>query len=221
MRIVIRTLKNPPSSISAFVFAPGERYINGNETSIEMSAAQYATNALYLDGAVGNGDIAYDIRDVSAMDFAGVIGDNVNDDTSGFSAMWTFVAAHGIAEVTIPAPPVAYKIAGNAYGGPRVWQGGARSTPMVLRAGGNITFADNVLLADATSGPLEFDLPALSLMHGGEEFAVKRLDNTSGNPVTVVPHSGDTIEGSSSVSLSQWDLCRVRAYPTNNVWLRF
>jgi hypothetical protein len=58
---------------------------------------------------------------------------------------------------------------------------------------------DEVILADATAGPLTITLPSAS--DAGVRLSIKKIDS-SANAVTVSPASGQTIEGAASVSLT-------------------
>lgn len=71
-----------------------------------------------------------------------------------------------------------------------------------------LTVSDDLLLADATSGAITVNLPAVASLPG-REFTVKKIDS-SANAVTLDGNASETIDGSTTAALaSQYDSVRI------------
>jgi len=92
---------------------------------------------------------------------------------------------------------------------------GAFSTK-VTKITANVTLDNtyHVVLADAQNGAITITLPNASTC-AGRQYIIKKIDSTL-NAVTVIPLSGQTIDGQSSISITiQNDLKRIISDGTN------
>lgn len=127
--------------------------------------------------------------------------------TAPMTARFEAPAAGTNVTITIP-----YSIAG--FGG-AVWFNGARKGPVTVGVHNNaVSYTDDFVTCDATSGNFNINLPSAAT-YSGIEFTFKRLDN-SGNTCTVT--ASDNIDGSGTYSLSaQYKYVTVKSNGTT--WL--
>jgi hypothetical protein len=70
---------------------------------------------------------------------------------------------------------------------------GVRTAVRIVTADTTLTDQDHTVLVDASAGPVEITLPAVSA-HLKREYRIKKVDGTA-NVVTITAAGGDTIEG--------------------------
>jgi hypothetical protein len=219
MHISVRTIKRGAPSIASWGFKPNLRYVLGESSSFEASAAEISNWIGILNGAegAGNKDILFTVHNVSVKDFD-VKGDNSYDDSSGFSAMASYAPFYPI---VVPLAPANYLVNGDAIQGPwNIWPGGQRWALVTKSADFTVLEAMHHIAVNATSAAVAVTLPPVARMGAGREFFLKKVDS-SANAVTITPDGAETIEGTGSASLAaQWDSIRLIAYPTGSCWLK-
>ena len=72
---------------------------------------------------------------------------------------------------------------------------------------------------DATGGNVTGTLPDLSGITAGRVYVVSRKDNT-GSTVTVQRGGSDTIAGSTSFTMTQYETVMLIGYPGGTVWYK-
>lgn len=86
---------------------------------------------------------------------------------------------------------------------------GAFSTKVdTITAATTLNNTYHIVLADASSNAIKITLPSASIC-AGRQYIIKKIDS-SANAVTIIPQSGQTIDGQTSISITaQNDLRRI------------
>lgn len=91
----------------------------------------------------------------------------------------------------------------NVFTDVNTFAGGIRFAEKTVTTNYTITHNDYEILVDASGGAVVITLPLA--LGDGQLYRIKKIDS-SGNTVTVVPQSGDLIDGSTGIFLTtQWD----------------
>ena len=149
-------------------------------TSAEAGAVEFNTDKLYFTQTTGT------TRKVIAAydDTSGATGDLYYRDSSGYFVRLGVGSSNQVLSVVSGLP---------------AWKQVIMAT--AAKTGNyTITSSDTVILADATSGTITITLPTASSV-SGYRFYIKRTDG-SANSVSVARSGSDTIDGSTSCTIS-------------------
>lgn len=88
----------------------------------------------------------------------------------------------------------------------------AHGTATSVTASGTVSYLDELMLIDATSASITETLPTAVSFPPRKRFIFKRRDNTPGNSVTLATTGGQTIDGTSTMTMpTQWQTVTLAA----------
>lgn len=183
-----------------FLHATTDHRIHFDGNSLELLQANYwdGSNYKYSDTFI-NPPTKLDLYgglDIYAA-AAGIAGNNIT---------WTQLADFSTAQFTVYTPASitgattlssGLNIIGN---GELTLQVGLKVPLKTLSAAGTLTSVDHIVLCDATNGGFTVSLPAAS-NSASRVYHIKKIDST-GSVITVDPNASETIDGSSTLSIS-------------------